>query len=84
MRRCLYDKRCKSSGHPRKIPSLDVPFATPSHRPMYVTANTAAPQLTWGVMQGESVVAQAWRIRYLNTEFPCDPQNMTYPNNHSR
>jgi hypothetical protein len=57
----------------------------PAHRPLYVTAKTAAPQLIWGISSSvESMILHAWGIGNLDTVSPWDPQNITYSNSHNR
>ena len=59
-------------------------FKQPVQRPLYVAANTALPQLYCGTSSNAaSAIPLAYGMRCFGTEFPCDEQNITHPNNHS-
>jgi hypothetical protein len=43
----------------------------PTHRPLYVAAKTAAPQLIWGIsFIVASAILRVWGIRNLDTASP--------------
>jgi hypothetical protein len=60
-------------------------FVHPAHRPLYVVAKTAVPQLIWCISSSMGqVILRAWGIKNLDTVSPWDPQNITYSNSHNR
>jgi hypothetical protein len=62
--------RCSRSGHPRRIGWVPI-LVHPAHRPLYIAAKTAAPQLIWGISSTiASAIFHPWVIKNLDTASP--------------
>src|SRR3990170_239100 len=80
-----YDQSCNNSGHPTR-PDLEELKRQPLHRPLYVAANTAEPQLLCVMSPGQraSAISRAMLMRRASTVVTWFSVNIVLPNNQKR